>query len=190
MVDYQTISIVFTGLSISLAAFYYISTLRNSQRNQELSRKAQEQQLETRQAQLFNTNALHMLTGNFMEEYTELLNWEWNDYHDFETKYGSDNNPKAFAMRCRIWGYFNGIGKYLREGLIKIDLVNTLISDTATFQWYKWKDVIYEQRKRYYTENFLAEWEYLVSELLKYKAKLGFQWTPPETLGKYIPDNE
>jgi len=34
MVTVETVSIVFTGLSISLAAFYYISTLRNAQRNQ------------------------------------------------------------------------------------------------------------------------------------------------------------
>ena len=46
MVDFQTISIVFTGLSISKAAFYYISALRNS-------RMTQEHALETRQAQLY-----------------------------------------------------------------------------------------------------------------------------------------
>jgi hypothetical protein len=37
---------VFTGLSVSLAAFYYINTLRNAQRTQEM-------QLENRQVQIF-----------------------------------------------------------------------------------------------------------------------------------------
>lgn len=46
MIDYQTISVVFTGISVSLAAFYYINTLRNAQRNQKLT-------LETRRAQMF-----------------------------------------------------------------------------------------------------------------------------------------
>jgi hypothetical protein len=46
MVSVETISIVFTGLSVSLAAFYYISTLRNAQKTQQI-------QLETRLAQMF-----------------------------------------------------------------------------------------------------------------------------------------
>ncbi|MCW4020706.1 MAG: hypothetical protein NWF14_05720 [Candidatus Bathyarchaeota archaeon] len=37
MVSVETISIVFTGLSVSLAAFYYISTLRNANRMRELT---------------------------------------------------------------------------------------------------------------------------------------------------------
>ena len=44
MVTVETVSIVFTALSISLAAFYYINTLRNTQRNQQLA-------METRKAQ-------------------------------------------------------------------------------------------------------------------------------------------
>ena len=160
---------------------YYVLTVKATRRNQDL-------QLETRQAQLFSQWALYALSSNFMEEYGELLNYEWEDYHDFETKYGSDNNPRAFAMRNRVWGFFSTLGKYLREGLIDIDLVNTLISDTAIFQWYKWKDIIYELRKRYYTPITFSDWEYLVTELLKYKTELGYPWEPPTTLSKYIPD--
>jgi hypothetical protein len=37
MVDAQTVSIVFAGLSIGIAAIYYTLTIRNSQRNQELA---------------------------------------------------------------------------------------------------------------------------------------------------------
>jgi len=36
IVAIETIPIVFTGISISLAAFYYINNLRNNQRNQQM----------------------------------------------------------------------------------------------------------------------------------------------------------
>lgn len=160
---------------------YYVMTVRNAQRNQQ-------HQLETRQAQLFTQLALGITTTEGMRKYMEVLNWEWEDYHDFEMKYGSDNNPQAFAMRMSIWGMYQLVGKLLKEGLISLDLVYTLMSDTAIWQWAKWKDVIEEQRRRYYTSDFMAEWEYLCSELIRYKKELGFSWEPLATMGKYIPD--
>jgi hypothetical protein len=42
----QTIGILMTGVSLTIAAAYYTLTLRNTQKNQQL-------QLETRQAQLY-----------------------------------------------------------------------------------------------------------------------------------------
>jgi len=48
--------------------------------------------------------------------------------------------------------------------------------------------VINEQRRRYYTPDFMADWEYLYSELMKHKEELGYSWKPPATLGRYISD--
>jgi hypothetical protein len=183
MVDYSTLSIVFTGLSISIASFYYISTLRNTRRNQEL-------QLETRQAQLFTQYALNFNTVDNLRNYIEILNWEWEDYNDFETKYGSDIDTQAWAMRTSLWASFNYIGKLLKEDLISLDLTYNLLSDSAIWQWAKWKDIIEEQRKRYYSSDFMAEWEYLSAELMRHKEKLGFQWEPTSTFAKYIPDEQ
>jgi hypothetical protein len=72
-----------------------------------------------------------------------------------------------------MWVYFNMLGKLLREGLISLDLVYTLNADVALFQWAKWRDVIKEQRGRYYTPEFMVDWEYLCSELMKLKEELG-----------------
>ncbi len=42
-----------TGVSVTVAAVYYMFTLRINMKTQQLALKAQEQNLETRQAQLF-----------------------------------------------------------------------------------------------------------------------------------------
>ena len=81
MVTVETISIVFTGLSISLAAFYYISTLRNAQRTQQM-------QLETRQAQLFmsfvsseweQTVMTHVVNEALFTNSQQISEWDYYD---------------------------------------------------------------------------------------------------------------
>jgi len=177
----QTIGILLTGLTVSIASIYYMLTLRYTRRNQDL-------QLETRQAQLFTQLSHTPIQAEWNTTYFEVLNWEWEDYGDFEMKYGSDNNIQGAGKRLAIWNYFDLIGKLLREGLLNLDLVYTLNTDAALFQWTKWKDVIEEHRKRYYTSDFMTDWEYLCSELMKRKEELGYSWEVPATLGRYIPD--
>jgi len=77
MVDAQTISIMFAGVSIGVAAIYYTLTLRNTQRTQQL-------QLETRQAQMFLTLYNRILDENFAQIQRDVQwVWEWNDFEDF-----------------------------------------------------------------------------------------------------------
>ena len=73
MFDYQTVSIVFTGISVSLAAFYYIMTLRNTQKNQELARKTQEHALETRRTQLLMQIYQELSSEDSMRRYADVM---------------------------------------------------------------------------------------------------------------------
>ena len=80
MVDAQTISIIFAGASIGVAALYYTLTLRNTQRAQQL-------QLETRQAQLFMQAYNRFTEKEFQKSWFEMvIQWEWDDYDDFMAK--------------------------------------------------------------------------------------------------------
>ena len=65
MVTVETISIVFTGLSISLAAFYYISTLRNAEKSRKRELILQRHQ-------------------SYSLEYTRTF-WEMASWTDWET---------------------------------------------------------------------------------------------------------
>jgi hypothetical protein len=131
MVSVETISIVFTGLSVSLAAFYYINTLRNAQRTQQM-------QLETRQTQIFMQIFQQLNSEASMTTWAELHNLEFDDYEDFMRKYDSSINPENFGKRGHIFHGYNMIGFLLMEGLISIDLVNMLVGNMAVMQWQKW----------------------------------------------------
>ena len=173
MIELSVIRDVVAIFGVIAGFSYYVIMVRNQNR--------------TRQAQLFNQMWSWTIPPGVFEEHIELLNWDWTDYDDFEHKYGSDNNPAAFAKRMRIYGILDGIGTHVKEGLLNVSLTQSAAL-IAVFQWYKWKNIIEEQRKRYYTPLWLQNWEYYVNEVLKYWEKMGYPYTPPETLSKYIPD--
>ena len=83
MVDFQTISIVFTGLSISIAAFYYINTLRNS-------RMTQEHALETRQAQLYMQLYSFYDNKEFLKDYGNIANvYVYESIEEWDERYSA-----------------------------------------------------------------------------------------------------
>jgi hypothetical protein len=183
MVDAQTISIVFAGLSIGIAAFYYISTLRNTRKNQEL-------QLETRQAQLLHS--LHRDYTNFEGNMRnrEFMNMEWEDYEDFERKYGSDNNPEAYAQRLTGWFWSNNVGIMLKAGLLDSEMVYDSFGSSVIIAWKKWESIIKEQRIRYMGENWMEHFEYLIDRMTEVQRRRGVEWNIPETFFRYISDQE
>ena len=175
MVDYQTLSIVFTGLSISLAAFYYIMTLRNTQNNQELTRKAQELTAETRQAQLFMQICNQTLNNPaYMKEYYRIRDSEWKDfdeYLEFLGEPGSENYNDVFI----VGGTLESLGVLVEEGLIDIRLVEKLMRRVVIEYWEKIGPMLYERARVWSQEReeqkpILQSWkaEYLYNELMNY----------------------
>ena len=184
----ETLAFVLTGLGLTASIVYYANILSNANKTRELQLKSQELALETRQAQFFFQMYRDFNTKEAVFHYIEIMSWHWDDYQDFEMKYGSDNNPQAFASRQLMWSQCAVWGKMLKKGLVDVEYFYNTGDIVAGFLWFKFKDVIIEQRKRYYTETYCEEWEYLVSEVLKYRQKIGDPWTPPETLTTYVPD--
>lgn len=166
MVTVETISIVFTGLSVSLAAFYYISTLRNAQRTQQL-------QLETRQAQLFMQIFNRFQEVEFRNNFNEVLSREWEDYDDYVRKYGRFTNPTAQAVSASIALFFEGLGVLLKRSLLDIDIVGELMSTPVRQYWEKTSPIIIEMRKSMNREVVLESAEYLYDEMMKRDVRLG-----------------
>jgi hypothetical protein len=112
MVTVETVSIVFTGLSISLAALYYVMTLRNTNI--------------TRQAQLF----MQLYNRWDSSEFVKF----WFDFQDKEiSDYESD---KEYAVAFRALARFiEGIGVLVKRNLIDITLVDDLMSANIIDFW-------------------------------------------------------
>ena len=90
MID--TIAFVLTGIGLAASIVYYANILNNANRTRELQLKSQEQALETRQASIFTQIAYQLYSKEHVTIYFELIDWEWNDYQDFYSKYGHGEN--------------------------------------------------------------------------------------------------
>jgi len=145
---------------------YYVLTVRNQQRNQQL-------QLETRQAQLFTQYIFQILTTESIKEWYQIFEMEWKDYEEYTRKYGLATNPDAFIIRSRLCEFVNILGTYVRNDLIGIELVNEAIGGVVLRMWPKFRDVIEYERTHIYTSNYMKDLVYLYEETLKYREKIG-----------------
>ena len=167
MVDYQTISVVFTGLSVSLAAFYYISTLRNAQRSQQ-------ENLETRQAQLFMQLYQRTITEEANRSWTEHMAMNWEDFDDYREKYGPSLNPDQTHTTI-IWSFYDGLGILVQDKMVDIDTVYRMMGNRIIMVWLKSETLVKRLRKEEigpgpdYVENFT----YLANEMIRIRKQKG-----------------
>jgi hypothetical protein len=119
----------------------------------------------------------------------ELLNMQWDDYDDFERKYGSDNKPQNFATRMSVFYSLNSIGMLLKDGFVDADTVyNQLGEVTTIWLWKKFEYVTKETRRRYNVPNNLAHFEFLHDEMMKVREKRGVEVPVPDTFANYLPE--
>ena len=152
----QTIGILLTGLTVSIAAIYYTLTLRYTRRNQDL-------QLETRQAQLFMQIYNQWNTIEYSRQYEKCMRIEWTDFDDFNEKFLSDIDVMAgWRMMAR---FFEGIGVLVQRGLIDVTLVDDLMSGETTRYWERFKPPIEELRERWNWPQALEWVEFLYDKI-------------------------
>ena len=159
MVDYQTISIMLTGIGMIIALTYYSLQIRN--------------QNKTRQAQLFMQIFNRFQEVEFRLNFNEVLLREWEDYDDYDSKYGRVTNPKAQAVSSSIGLFFEGLGVILKQGLIDIEVVSQLMSSPVWFYWEKMSPIFMEMRRRMNHPEAMLYAEYLYDEIVKREKQLG-----------------
>jgi hypothetical protein len=185
--DVQTAYYMVAATGVLVAAGYYILNLRASQKNQELSLKAQQQTLETRRIGLMDSLIARTINKEAMMSSIKLLRYEWSDYEDFEKKYGTENDVEAAAERYVVWNLFDAFGMMLRKGMVEIEDVYAAAS-VCMFLWEKFKPIIEENRRRYNGQSYLRDFEYLYDEMMKWKLSKDPYYRVPDTLDKYVPD--
>ena len=165
MATLEVIALVLTGLSITASLFYYANVLSNAN-------KTQKQQLETRQAQLFMDMYKEFVSESESGTVYLLMDMEYDDYEDFERKFGHDNNPEANNMITRHMMLMEGFGVLVREEYVSVRLVALLTSGTIKLGWEKMKGYIYEVRKRNNMPRWSIEYEYLYNKVIEYAEHL------------------
>jgi hypothetical protein len=179
-VTLQTLLTYLTLISVPIGVFYHIMTLRNTRKNQEM-------QLETRQAQLFMQIYRDMSSPEHYIRFNELLNMEWEDWDDYFRKYGSTNNPEAYASRNSMLYRRSGVGLLVKDGLIDVDRVFDLMNWTILWQWKKWKDIIITIRGLYNNPSWMEGFEFIANEMVKESESRGYSAEVSESYFGYVP---
>ena len=128
----QSVSYIAGALGVCIAAIFYVLNLRISQRNQELTLKAQQQTLETRQAQLFMPIYSAFYSEWWHKAITCFMEAKFDGYDDYMAKYGPQANPDEHVLHGRVESYLEGIGVLVKRGLIDPSFVDDLMSSAVT----------------------------------------------------------
>ncbi len=136
-----------TAVSVTIAAIYYMFTLRLNMKTQQIAAKNQEQTLETRQAQLFMQLYSIYESKDFLKDYTDVWRYEYSDIKDWMQKYHPMVNPEAYASFMRLGRFYEGVGILVEKKLISMDLVVELMREAILFNWDKLKVYAYGQRE-------------------------------------------
>ncbi len=153
---------------ILVGIFYYIMTLRNQQKNREHSE-------ETRKIQLLLGINKNIEGAGSGVQFNEIMDWKWDSYDDFISKYGVENNPDAYRKRRRMWQLMHVNGLLVRDGLIDVSALFDYTSGGALNMWRKFKDIIEENRRLYDLPEYLIGLEYLAGEIEKHRISRGFE---------------
>jgi hypothetical protein len=178
--DIQTVSVVIAAIGLFIAAMnqIYSSRQANQQRaielkNQELSLQAQQQALETRQAELFMNLYNRWNSIDIQSAYGNLRHiYHFSDWQEFVQKYsvrpplGSPENFKSWLNYQILLTHFEGLGVLVKEGLINIDIVEDLYSKRIIWFWETYPgSYIDVGRKELHDPTIYDSIEYLYNEM-------------------------
>ena len=171
----QSVSYIAGALGVCVAAFYYVFNMR--------------EQSKTRRITQTNNLMQTLLTVESNKIGGELLYMKWENYDDFEKKYGSDVNMDNWAKRVSLFYTYDTLGNLLKSGLADVETlysVGTII--TAVWLWVKFKPIIEESRRRYSGKDGYAGFEYLATKMMEMKSRRDPLYKIPETGMAYVPD--
>lgn len=163
MVDLQFILSILPVMSMAVALIYYAMNLRNANKTQKTAQ-------ETRQAQLFMHIYDIFTSEQIIETSIEIMSqWQWDNFEEFQEKYGAIANPTAYVKFIKIINFFEGVGILLKRGLIDLDFVYDMMGAPLNMVWEKIHPVILGMRSFYDDPDLWANSEYLINEFVAKK---------------------
>jgi hypothetical protein len=175
MVDAQTIGVLVTAASVTVAAIYYMFTLRTNQRNYKVT-------LDTRQAQLFmqlfdrfSGSEFALNYGKIRYEFCPKFNNNPEELNKFIYQNTNEKfNPEVFLPFHQLTLFFDGVGVLVQKDLINMDLVERLFSDRIIWFWTMIKPRIVYSRESQGPQLY-ANIEWLYHEMIRRQGKPAVQ---------------
>jgi len=147
---------------------YYVLTVRNAQRTRELTLRAQEQALDTRQAQLVMNLVNTVRSTDFRRQWHTLFRLEWRDYQDFQEQYEED--IEIISAWTSVVRFYECVGVMVKNNLIDMNLIYPLLVNGTKIMWDRYEPLIMGDRERF--QEYGTIWtnvEYLYNEILRYE---------------------
>jgi hypothetical protein len=183
----QIVGVVGTLTAAFIAVRSYVNANKRAEEARRKEQETRDSELETRRVGLIENMTRALSSSEGVRNQLEIMTYEWSDYEDFEMKYGSQTNPEASAKRFTTFNLFNSLGMMIRKGFVNADDLYDLLSVNSVFNWEKYKGVIVEGRRRYWGEDYMRDFEFLSSEMMRVKLLRDPGYRFPDTLDEFVP---
>ena len=167
MIQIEYLALVLTGLGLTASILYYAMVLKNANKTQKLT-------LESRNLQLFMQMYQEMSTPENLKRWSDLMNFEWDDFDDYMRKYSLEANEEAYLKRSSVLRRYNTMGLLVRDNHLDSELLYDYVGDQVLMMWEKQGPFLVEYRVRYGRPELLQWFDYLADEMRKVKLKRGF----------------
>ena len=190
-VTYQMVLSTIQTAGLLIGIVYYITIMRNQQKTRELNLMAQEQTLKTRESQLFmNIYNQSFANPEFLQAVRtiQMRMPQIKNIEDFIQLYDYANpnpeDPEFVNSLLYIASWYEGLGVFVKEGLIDIRLIALTMAGMTKSLWQIIDPYLDEMRERSGFIRMSSEWEYLVNELNRYLEENPELYTAPFSLPK------
>jgi hypothetical protein len=132
MVDVQTLTTMFGGIGVGVAAIYYVMMLRN---NEKLRRRD------------LVFQRLQPATREFTAALYSTFKMQWKTIEEFRRKYNYWSNPDAMTDIYYVLNHFNALGILYKDGIADAEQIFQLYNSYTLIGFYeKFKHIILVSR--------------------------------------------
>ena len=143
-ITFQTIFQFLQTAGILIGIGYYVTTLRNAQKNRMIDMVFQ--RMHTRSPEYFKDS----LTINPSI-------WDWETVEEFHRKWNWRTTPDIIAQRKMIEDRFTAWGMLLRAGLTDVNFVSKVFPPAFVLAWWERNEPLYQEEMK--ATNFPEQYE-------------------------------
>ncbi len=154
MIELSVIRDLVTIFGVIAGFSYYVMTVKH--------------QNSSRRGQLFMEMYRDFKRPDVQKAYSDIVYvWEWDNWEDFQKKYGRLSNWDEFNKYMLVYSIYEGLGVLIYRNLIDVKMIDELMRSYVIQFWEKMGPIMCEARVR--RDNpWIAEWtEYLYTEVKK-----------------------
>lgn len=152
--DLQTISVIVAAVSVVIGVIMSVLSIRNLAKS--------------RRTSIF-LDFHKQADQEFLEDMFEVVGeWSWDNYEDFQTKYGPLASPERWAKFIHVSSFFDSMGKLLENKITDAELIPEALAVIAMNWWEKIESIQADMAKSWRASGSLESSKFLYDTLKKF----------------------